>query len=195
MPWKKASQRLYKGPLRKEFLEDFVVDNVVKLLSEKQTCDKMISALMQKQEDIITDNADLQRLTKEYKTTELQISNIMVAIENGGTSATVMNRMRELEQKKKELEKAITIQKSQTADRVTEKEMRAFYQEALKLEANLLINVLIKQITLYDDKMIITYNSPIKEGPDGSRDFSFYQKTLNMPYKGQKIKIEVTFAV
>lgn len=154
----------------------------------------MISALMQKQEDIITDNADLQRLTKEYKTTELQISNIMVAIENGGTSATVMNRMRELEQKKKELEKAITIQKSQTADRVTEKGMRAFYQEALKLEANLLINVLIKQITLYDDKMIITYNSPIKEGPDESRDFSFYQKTLNMPYKWQKIKIEVTFA-
>lgn len=190
-----------KATLRKEFLEDFVVDNVVKLLSEKHTCDKMISALMQKQEDIITDNADLQRLTKEYKTTELQITNIMVAIENGGTSATVMNRMRELELKKKELEKAITIQKSQTADRVTEKEMRAFYQEALKLEANLLINVLIKQITLYDDKMIITYNSPIKEGPDGSRDFSFYQKTLKMPYKRQNKKelqyrlFEVTFAV
>jgi len=54
---------------------------------------------------------------------------------------------------------------------------------------------MLKVFTLYDDKMIITYNSPIKEGPDGSRDFSFYQKTLNMPYKGKKIKIEVTFTV
>lgn len=171
-----------KATLRKEFLEDFVVDNVVKLLSEKQTCDKMISALMQKQEDIITDNADLQRLTKERKTTETQISNIMTAIENGGTSATAMKRLRELELKAAELEKAIAIQKSKTADRFTEEEMRAYYEQALTLEPQMLINALVKQITLYDDKIIIQYNSPVKAGPDESRDFSFYQKQVKMPY-------------
>lgn len=60
---------------------------------------------------------------------------------------------------------------------------------------------MLKVFTLYDDKMIITYNSPIKEGSDGSRDFSFYQKTLKMPYKRQNKKelqyrlFEATFAV
>lgn len=177
-----------KTQVRKELLEDFVVSNIVKLLSEKEVKDKMISSLMRMQEESITDNADLQRLTKERKTTETQITNIMNAIENGGTSATAMKRLRELELKATELEKAIAIQKAQTADRLTEEEMRAYYEEALKLEPQMLINVLVKQITLYDDKIIIRYNSPIKTGPDGSRDFSFYKKQLKMPYVRQNKK-------
>ena len=142
----------------------------------------MISSLMRMQEESITDNADLQRLTKERKTTETQITNIMTAIENGGTSATAMKRLRELELKAAELEKAIAIQKAKTADRFTEEEMRAYYKQALTLEPQMLINALVKQITLYDDKIIIQYNSPVKAGPDESRDFSFYEKQLKMQY-------------
>ena len=168
--------------VRKELLEDFVVSNIVKLLSEQEICDKMIAALMRKQEELIADNADLQRLTKEHKTTETQINNIMTAIENGGTSATAMKRLRELELKAVELEKAIAIQKAKTADRFTEEEMRAYYEQALSLEPQMLINTLVKQITLYDDKIIIQYNSPIKAGPDESRGFSFYERQLKMPY-------------
>ena len=177
-----------KSMVRKELLEDFVVNNIVKLLSEKEVKDKMISSLMRMQEESITDNADLQRLTKERKTTETQISNIMTAIENGGTSATAMKRLRELELKAVELEKAIAIQKAKTADRFTEEEMRAYYEQALSLEPQMLINTLVKQITLYDDKIIIQYNSPVKAGPDESRDFSFYQKHLKMPYVRQNKK-------
>ena len=177
-----------KTQVRKELLEDFVVSNIVKLLSEKEVKDKMISSLKRMQEESITDNADLQRLTKERKTTETQITNIMTAIENGGTSATAMKRLRELEQKVTELEKAIAIQKAQTADKLTEEEMREYYEEALKLEPQMLINTLVKQITLYDDKIIIQYNSPIKTGPDGSRDLSFYEKQLKIPYVRQNKK-------
>ncbi len=46
----------------------------------------------------------------------------------------------------------------------------------------MLINALVKQITLYDDKMIIAYNSPVRAGPDESRNYSFYEKQLKMPY-------------
>lgn len=177
-----------KSMVRKELLEDFVVSNIVKHLSEKDIGDKMIAALMRKQEELITDNADLQRLAKEHKTTETQINNIMTAIENGGTSATAMKRLRELELKAAELEKAIAIQRVQTAYRFTEEEMRAYYERALKLEPQMLINALVKQITLYDDKMIITYNSPVSAGPDESRDFFFYQRTVDMPYVRQNKK-------
>jgi len=111
------------------------------------------------QEESITDNADLQRLTKERKTTETQITNIMTAIENGGTSTTAMKRLRELELKAVELEKAIAVQKAKTADRFKEEEMRAYYKQALSLEPQMLINTLVKQITLYDDKIIIQYKS------------------------------------
>ena len=174
--------------VRKELLEDIVVNNIVTLLSEQKVCDKMIAALMRKQEELIADNADLQRLTKEHKTTESQINNIMTAIENGGTSATAMKRLRELEVKAAELEKAIAIQRAQTAYRFTEEEMRAYYERALKLEPQMLINALIKQITLYDDKMIIACNSPVSAGPDESRDFCFYRRMVEMPYVRQNKK-------
>lgn len=175
-----------KSAVRKEFLEEFVLKNIIKLLNEKEIKDKMISALMLTQEKTITNNSELHRLIKERKTTETQIKNIMTAIESGGTSATAMKRMRELERKADDLEKAIAVEQTKTAVKYSENELRAFYEEALKLESQLLINVLIKQITLYDDKMIIIYNSPIKTGPDESRDFSFYDIVLPMPY-GKKI--------
>ena len=86
-------------------------------------------------------------------------------------SATAMKRLRELEVKAAELEKAIAIQRAKSAYWFTEEEMRAYYDRARKLEAQMPINAPVKQITLYDDKMIITYNSPVSAGPDESRDF------------------------
>lgn len=52
----------------------------------------------------------------------------------------------------------------------------------------MLINALIKQITLYDDKMIIAYNSPVSADPDESRDFFFCKRTVEMPYIRQNKK-------
>ena len=49
-------------------------------------------------------------------------------------------------------------------------------------------NAPVKQITLYDHKMIITYNSPVSAGPDESRDFFFYRRTVEMPYVRQNKK-------
>ena len=66
--------------------------------------------------------------------------------------------------------------------------MRAYYEQALTLEPQMLINTLVKQITLYDDKIIIRYNSPVKAGPGESRDFSFYEKQLKMTYVRQNKK-------
>ncbi len=85
-------------------------------------------------------------------------------------------------------DKQTMMAEAKTADRFTEEEMRAYYEQALSLEPQMLINTLVKQITLYDDKIIIQYNSPVKAGPDESRDFSFYEKQLKMPYVRQNKK-------
>ena len=104
----------------------------------------------------------------------------MNAIENGGTSNTIMKRLRELEIRQEELERQILIEKSKTTVQLTEKQIREFYMQALSLEPKLLINYLVKQITLYDDKIEIQFNAPIKVSPDDEsrRGFSFYSKTV-----------------
>ena len=64
---------------------------------------------------------------------------------------------------------------------LTEEEIRAFYEKALKLEIQELVNYLLEEVTLYDDKIIIRYKSATKNGSDESQGFSFYMGKTVMP--------------
>ena len=64
-------------------------------------------------------------------------------------------------------------------------EIEAFYVKALKCESRLIIEILIKEIVLYNDKMEIYLNTPAKNGPDENRGFSFYSRILK-PYDLRK---------
>ncbi len=70
------------------------------------------------------------------------------------------------------------IKRSKTAVKLSESDIREFYTQALKLEPQMLINYLIKEIVLFDDRIEIHYNSPIKISPDDSLGFSFCSKTV-----------------
>lgn len=67
-----------------------------------------------------------------------------------------------------------------TAVKVSEQDIREFYEQALREEPKKLINCLIKEIVLFDDRMEICFNSPIKKSHDESRGFSFYNSFADM---------------
>lgn len=58
----------------------------------------------------------------------------------------------------------------------------------------MLINYLIKEITLFDNRADIIYNSPIKttDSPDNSQGFSFYSKSVRL---GHKLMIVTLFKI
>ena len=60
---------------------------------------------------------------------------------------------------------------------VSREEIIKFYAEALKQEPMLLINYLIKEIKLFNDKVEIKLNNPIKKSPDIDLGSSFLFKT------------------
>ena len=78
------------------------------------------------------------------------------------------------------MEKDISIEKSKTTICVNETQVRAFYEKALRLEAQVLIGTIVKEIIVYNDKIDIFLNSPIRMSPDENRGFSFYKKQLTM---------------
>ena len=47
-------------------------------------------------------------------------------------------------------------------------------KEALALEAQMLINYLVKEIVMYDDKIEIFFNKPTRNSPDESRGCFVY---------------------
>ena len=53
--------------------------------------------------------------------------------------------------------------------------IREYFEEALRLEATMLVNLLVKEVVLYNDRIQIHFNSPIKNCPDESQGFSFYK--------------------
>jgi hypothetical protein len=92
----------------------------------------------------------------------------MKAIESGIFNMTTANRMKELESQIENLERSILLEKSKTSTKASKNDIKEFFSQALFLEPLLLVNYLIKEIKLYDDKIEICFNSPILKGPDDS---------------------------
>ena len=157
-----------------EVLEKMVIDSVIEELSNSKTINFIVNKLLELQEN----------------------QTIMAAIEQGGSTNTAMKRMRELEQRQENLEKEIAREKSKTPVLLTEKDIRDYYVQALRLEPKLLINLMIKEIVLYEDKIEIYFTSPLKTSPDNNRGFSFATKyknlTIKVPFRKNKLKLDYT---
>ena len=111
----------------------------------------------------------------------------MSAIEQGIVSKTTKKRLHELEEQQEALERELLIEKSKTAIKVPESIIREYYEEVLNLEATMIVSLFIKEIVLYNDRIEIYFNSPIKNGSDESQGFSFCSKQKHMVYKTKRM--------
>ena len=179
----KKHHRCNKSVIRKDILEKLVLDKIVSELNRPQIMNAVVANLMQIQEQQAKEASALNMILKEKRQTETALNNLMAAIEQGIISNTTNKRLHELESKQEELERQMLIEKSKLALQLSEDTVRKFYTDALKAEPKLLIDCLIKEIILYDDKIEIYFNSPIKISPDESRGFTFYTENIKITYK------------
>ena len=175
----------HKQAMRKEVLENIVLDCIMQELNSPQRIAEIVNGIMFEQEQQAQSNTVLNLLLREQRSTESAIRNIMVAIEKGVITNTTTKRLKELEIKQEDLEKQILIEKSKSIVMLSESDIREFYLQALRLEPKMLINALVKQITLFDDKIQIQFNSPIKISPDDEnrRGFTISTKVIKFAYK------------
>ena len=172
-----------KSAVRKEVLEGIVLDTIIEELQDPQRMDALINGIMREQERQAQSNTVLNLLLREKRTTDGTIQNIMAAIEKGVITNTTTKRLKELEAQQEILERQILVEKSKTVILMKESEVRDFYEKALRLEPKLLINYLVKQIVLYDDRIEIYFNSPARNPDDNGQGFSFTSKTVKVAYK------------
>ena len=158
---------------RKETLEKFVLDSILGELKKAHQIERIIKGLLVLQEAQIKASSTLSILEKEQKQNETAMENIMSAVERGFYTASANKRMRELEERQQELERLIIIERSKMQVKVSAEEIRAFYEAALLQEPLMLINYLVKEITVFDDAIHIYFNSPLQISPDDSQGFSF----------------------
>lgn len=171
---KKHYNGCQKTQIRKEELEECVINAIVEQLSSPDIMDTIVNKLLQLQNTEETANSALTMLLNEKYGVERSLANLVNAIENGIISNTTGKRLQELEKHQEELERQILVERSKRTVKITESEIRQFYEQALKDEPKMLINLLVKEIVLYDDKIEIYYNTPATKSPDESQGFLFY---------------------
>ena len=164
-----------KSMMRKDQLENLVVSTIIDELSKPETLDQIVAGLLEEQERYIKEHSMLNVLLREQRQVETSIENVMAAIERGVITNTTTKRLKDLEARQEELDRQILIERSKNAVRVSEEQIRAYYKEALALEAQMLINYLVDEIVMYDDKIEIFFHKPTRNSPDESRGCFIYK--------------------
>lgn len=167
---KKYRNNCIKETIRQDILEEYLLNTIITELSKQKVQDQIVKKLMDLQNTPKT-NTSLNMLIKSKKQAETTLNNIMLAVEQGVVNKTTNNRMKELEQQIEDVERQILVERSKTSIKISEEDIRKFYMEALKLEPLLLIDALIKQIKLYNDKVEITFNTPTLQSPNDKGSF------------------------
>ncbi|MBR4270520.1 MAG: recombinase family protein [Clostridia bacterium] len=173
---KKYRNGCIKETIRQEVLEEFVLNVIITELSKPPIMNKIVKQLLDIQKSP-NHNSTITMLEKSKHQAEVALSNILKAVEQGIINNTTNNRMHELEKQLEEIDKQLLIEKCKSEIKISEKTIREFYKEALLLEPQLLIDTVIHQITCFNDRLEITFNTPTIKSPDTNQGSFLTLKT------------------
>ena len=157
---RKAAWREDKKPVRKEWLEDMVVNATMKMLMNNATIDAIVFTLMTLQD---AENTVLPLYEKQLREVKSSIDNLLNAIQQGIFTQSTKERLDELEASRDELEDKIAVEKL-AKPRIAEKQLRFFLEKFRRMDVanqtqrKMLIDTFVNAIFLYDDKVVLTYN-------------------------------------
>ena len=166
--YKCATAKKHKGckkkTVRKQWLEDLVVNQTMQLVKDDAAMESIIAKVMDLQNK---ENTNIPLYEKQLRDAESGIQNMLNAIQAGILTSSTKERLEQLEETKRELEARIAEEKL-AKPKVTDEFIRFWLLRFRKLDMSLkdqrqaLVDTFINSIYLYDDKVLITFN--YKEG-------------------------------
>ncbi len=161
-----------KHNVRRDFIEQFVVDLTRACLSRADVTDWLVSGYIELKKQA-QETSDVPVMEEELSSRKKALDNIMKAIEAGIFNETTSARMQELETEIHDLERSIALGKAMFEEPVDGERMR-FYLEKLRngtpdnqAYRKELLRTMVKTIRLWDDRIEIEYNFTGTDG-DGN---------------------------
>ena len=153
-----------KKTVQKGWIEDLVVTETMKMLTDDAIVEYIADLVMELRE---RENTDLPRYKAQLAETETSIENMLNAIQQGIFNSSTKQRLDKLEAEKSELEVKIMQEEIQRPQLTREQVMfwicRYRQLDVTKPEQRQrLIDGFVNSVYLYDDKIILTFN--YKEG-------------------------------
>ena len=149
-----------KKTVQKEWLEELVVRETIKLIQDDAVIDKIVQLVMDVQNQ---ENTTIPLLEKQLREVNKKLDNLMKAIEDGLYTRTTKERLEALESQKDELTVKIADEKLKKSS-FNEDFIRFWLMKFRKFDISqkkqrkALIEIFVNAIFLYDDQMLITFN-------------------------------------
>lgn len=149
-----------KKAVRKEWIENLVVNEAMKIVMDDDAIDAIVSMMMQIQNQ---ENIMVPMLEAQLKKTETGIDNLLNAIQNGLFTASTKERLEALEQEKENLQ--LRIEKERLGTPKISAEFMTFWLQRFrkldmteKAHRQVLIDTFVNAVYVYDDKLLIGFN-------------------------------------
>ena len=157
---KKKRTDCKKKPVRKQWLEDLVVNEVMKVVMDDKAIEAIVSMVMDLQD---RENTSLPLYEQQLREAETGIQNLLNAIQQGILTKSTKSRLEELEAAKEDLEIKIANEKI-AKPRISPEFVTFWLHKFRKLDVHqqshrkMLIDAFVNAIYLYDDKLVLTFN-------------------------------------
>ena len=178
----KKRKGCHKKAVRKEWIEDIVINQIMRFLMDDEAIDELVDILMIAQKK---ENTTLPLLKQELREVEKSIKNMLDAIQNGIFTSSTKQRLEELEARKEDLE--ISIAREQMFKPLLEpKKIKFFLHQFRKLDTTKLehrrslIDNFVNAVFLHDDRIDFVFNyqkgtktvtfKELEEASEGSSD-------------------------
>lgn len=156
----KRKKGCHRKPIKKEWIEDFVVSQTMKLVFDDEVMNRIADKLMELQG---AESYDIKLLEKQLAEVNKGIDNMLNAIQAGIITASTKQRLEELEAQRTDTENAIAAARIES--RLVSREEIDFFLHRFRdtnvtdeQERQRLIDCFVNAVFVYDDKIVLTFN-------------------------------------
>lgn len=173
---KKKKDNCNKQTVPKEFIENKVLDIAMDLFTNKVNLNIIADEIMRVVNKSKQEQSILKLLQQQKHEAEKSLKNVMTAIEQGIITATTKNRVTELENEIDGLQAKILAEECNLQNQVSREDIMEYLTNGVRQSSpQVLIDILVNKIELYDDEIVVYFNYTDKTNPDDpntdTRDF------------------------
>jgi len=160
-----------KSMLKKETFENFIVNEVIKKLRNPKIMNPLIDNILKFQRKNEEQESTLNILQKEKIQTKRALDNLLLAMENGIVNKSTNVRIVELENKLEMIDQQISTEEQKSKKVYTREYLEKYYDDIFLNNTSLIINYLIKEIKVFEEKLEITFNNITNKSSDNQGFF------------------------
>lgn len=156
----KKTKTCHKKTVKKEWLENIVVNEVMDLVMDDDFISAVTSTVLDLQD---RENSNIPYYEQQLRETKASINNIMNAIQQGILTKTTKSRLEELETIEEDLETKLSIEQL-SKPKINREFIEFWLLHFRKLDTKeiehkrMLIDTFVNSIYLYDDRFLINFN-------------------------------------